>query len=86
LSSFGQGDAGSLSSAICHIPFSQSVINIDGDVSGCVYAKAHHLGNMVNNNYADIWFGKRYDEFRKGYSCHQRCLGKAVYPLLNLGE
>ena len=69
-------------SLTCHIPFSQSVISLDGDIIGCVYAKEHNLGNINESSFANIWFGQKYSEFRKNYYCPQHCLGKAVYPLL----
>jgi len=66
----------------CYIPFIQSVINVDGKILGCVYAKSPPLGDILKDKFTDIWFGKRYNEFRKSYFCPQQCIGKAVYPLL----
>jgi MoaA/NifB/PqqE/SkfB family radical SAM enzyme len=73
---------GKNSAIMCHIPFSQSVIGLDGNIVGCVYAKEHNLGNIKQSSFVDIWFGQKYKEFRKNYYCPQQCLGRAVYPLL----
>ncbi|KPK98823.1 MAG: hypothetical protein AMJ95_02460 [Omnitrophica WOR_2 bacterium SM23_72] len=73
---------GKKSSTMCHIPFSQSVIDLKGNIVGCVYAKAHTLGNIYQSSFADIWFGQTYNEFRKNHYCPPECLGRAVYPLL----
>lgn len=65
----------------CHIPWTHSVINIDGNVVGCAYARKHALGNIHTSSFGDIWFGKEYDLFRKAHLCPENCIGKAVYPL-----
>ncbi|MFA5362489.1 MAG: radical SAM protein [Candidatus Omnitrophota bacterium] len=66
----------------CYIPWVQSVISINGDVLGCVYARKYLLGNIYNSTFSDIWFGKKYIFFRQGSFCPAQCLGRAVYPLL----
>jgi MoaA/NifB/PqqE/SkfB family radical SAM enzyme len=67
---------------ICYNPFSQSVIDLRGNILGCVYAKKHVLGNIYESSFPDIWFSRQYNEFRKSYYCPKHCLGRAVYPLL----
>ena len=69
-------------SLLCYNPFGQSIINLRGNVLGCVYAKAYVLGNIYESSFPDIWFSRQYNEFRKNYYCPVYCLGRAVYPLL----
>lgn len=71
-----------LSSPLCHIPWTSSIINVRGDVIGCVHSKGEILGNIFKSSFKDIWFGKKYNLFRKAYYCPQNCSGKVVYPLI----
>ena len=66
----------------CYIPWTQSAIELSGNVLGCVYSKKRVLGNIYRDSFIDIWFGKEYNLFRKGIFCPRKCLGRAVYPLL----
>ncbi len=68
---------------LCYIPWANSVITLNGDVLGCVYSYANSLGNIYKSSVADIWYGEKYNFFRKGTFCPLQCLGKAVYPLLS---
>ncbi|MBU0547919.1 MAG: radical SAM protein [Candidatus Omnitrophica bacterium] len=66
----------------CHIPWTSSVINIKGDVIGCVHSRGEILGNIFKSSFKDTWFGKKYNLFRKTYYCPKNCSGKVVYPLI----
>jgi len=71
-----------LSSSHCHMPWTSSIINIRGDVIGCVHSKGEILGNIFESSFKDIWFGQKYNLFRKAYYCPENCSGKVVYPLI----
>ncbi len=67
---------------LCYIPWVNSAIASSGNVLGCVYSHANSLGEIYKSSFVDIWFGEKYNSFRKGAYCPQRCLGRVVYPLL----
>lgn len=67
---------------ICYMPWVHSAIGLDGRVLGCVYSNSPKLGNIYQSLFTDIWYGEKYNVFRKGQFCPRRCRGKSVYPLL----
>ncbi|MCF7907328.1 MAG: radical SAM protein [Candidatus Omnitrophica bacterium] len=65
----------------CYLSWVQSVITLEGEVLGCVYAEKKSLGNINKLSFKDIWYGEKYRTFRKGKSCPEECPGKTIYPL-----
>ncbi len=65
----------------CYMPWTQSVIALNGEVIGCVNASVS-VGNIYRDSFKDIWFGKRSASFRKGGFCPYPCPGSVVYPLM----
>lgn len=70
--------------SFCYIRWAQSVVRLKGDVFGCVSAQKIALGNIYNSSFGDIWFGREYSRFRRGFYCFSGCAARAVYPLLTV--
>jgi MoaA/NifB/PqqE/SkfB family radical SAM enzyme len=66
----------------CHMPWTHSAICLDGSVIGCVHSSRCHLGNIYESSFKDIWYNRKYNNFRKGLYCPGICPGKSKYPLL----
>jgi GTP 3',8-cyclase len=67
----------------CYLPWVYSEVGLDGKVIGCLYADGRlEQGNIYKSSFFDIWYNRRYNDFRNGSFCPEHCLGKAVYPLL----
>jgi len=65
---------------LCYMPWVYSVIDIEGNVRGCGYTHKN-IDNIYKKSFIEIWFGKSYQNFRKGIYCPPTCLGKTIYPL-----
>jgi len=76
---------------ICTLPFYTMNINFNGNVSACSFdwRHAHIMGDANTESLKDIWFGEKYNNFRKLQLKKQRnkneyCNGcGAVYNLLD---
>jgi len=55
------------SAEFCRLPFSETVIAVDGKVRPCawIFDESIVMGNIYNESFADIWNGAKYREFRK---------------------
>lgn len=51
----------------CYRMWSSSIITWDGNVLPCCFDKdaKHIMGNLKNNSFKEIWYNKRYYDFRK---------------------
>jgi len=69
----------------CYIPWIQPQILLTGDVVGCVYLPNGMipLGNIYNSSFKEIWYGKKYQSFRKGLLNPSGCAAIGVYPFLS---
>jgi len=49
----------------CYEGWMHAVIGPDGDVAPCCYCEGQNLGNVVEQDFADIWNGPRYVDLRR---------------------
>ena len=49
----------------CYEGWMHAVIAPDGDVSPCCYCEGAKLGNVVEQDFAEIWNGPRYVDLRR---------------------
>lgn len=64
----------------CSVGFDQAFINSFGDVTPCCFS-SEVMGNLREQTFAEIWYGERFEEFRKrlirgkfaGYCISNRC-------------
>ena len=74
-----ESDIKSLKGKVCHYPFYKMFIDWNGDVLFCSndWGREHVIGNMLNNDLMDIWFGKPMRKIRarlaKGDRSHSPC-------------
>ncbi|HDS09693.1 MAG TPA: radical SAM protein [Firmicutes bacterium] len=67
----------------CYIPYLSTNIESDGTVKPCIYdAFAPNPGNVNTQNFYDIWFSSRYQNYRKTRKC-PICLAFSLYPFMN---
>jgi MoaA/NifB/PqqE/SkfB family radical SAM enzyme len=71
--------------AFCAYPFTRVRVTAEGEISFCGY-QTQFLGNILKQNFDDIWFNETADEVRdstRGGVLHERC-GTVGCPYRNL--
>jgi MoaA/NifB/PqqE/SkfB family radical SAM enzyme len=54
-----------LSSDNCRFPFDWCFLNPSGDITPCCYLGDNVMGNVFDNSFESIWFGKKMQKLRK---------------------
>lgn len=52
---------------VCHLPWHESWIDIDGSVYPCHSHGGESFGNIHQDNFTDIWNSRMYQKIRKGF-------------------
>jgi len=58
-------DSNIIDSISCYVGWIYARILTNGDIIPCCKAHLFALGNLYKNSFKDIWFSKKYNEFRK---------------------
>jgi MoaA/NifB/PqqE/SkfB family radical SAM enzyme len=67
----------------CYVPYTNGIILVDGEVLTCNYdPNAVRPGNINKQRFKDIWFSKKYNNYRRERRCHH-CFATPNYPFLD---